>query len=59
MSILTLLVKIAGLLGTITVGANAVSYSRFRRRNLRNFRSPIDESKEVLADFTSHGTIYY
>ncbi|KAH0927768.1 hypothetical protein HID58_020024 [Brassica napus] len=53
MSILTLLVKIAGLLGTITVGANAVSYSRFRRRNLRNFRSPIDESKEVLADFTS------
>ncbi|CAF1937231.1 unnamed protein product [Brassica napus] len=54
MSILTLLIKIAGLLGTITVGANAVSYSRFRRRNLRNFRSPIDESKEVLADFTSH-----
>ncbi|KAG2241605.1 hypothetical protein Bca52824_096412 [Brassica carinata] len=47
-------IAVAGLLGTITVGANAISYSRFRRRNLRKFRSPINESKEVLADFTSH-----
>ncbi|KAF8094662.1 hypothetical protein N665_0358s0042 [Sinapis alba] len=54
MNIVALLVKVAGLFATITVGANAFSYTRFRRRNLGNFRSPIDESKEILADFNSH-----
>lgn len=56
MNIVALLVKVAGLFATITVGANALSYTRFRRRNLGKIRSPIDESKEVLADFNSHGT---
>ncbi|KAH0851776.1 hypothetical protein HID58_003959 [Brassica napus] len=54
MNIVALLVKVAGLFATITVGANAFSYTRFRRRNLGKIRSPIDESKEVLADFNSH-----
>lgn len=45
--------KIAGLLVAITVTANAISFSRYRRKNLRPFRSPIDESADVLADFTS------
>ncbi|CAN6922059.1 unnamed protein product [Brassica oleracea] len=54
MNIVALLVKVAGLFATITVGANALSYTRFRRRNLGKIRSPIDESKEVLADFNSH-----
>ena len=43
--------KLAGVLGAITLAANAISYSRYRKRNLRNFQSPIDESAEVLADF--------
>ncbi|KAJ4866009.1 hypothetical protein Rs2_52473 [Raphanus sativus] len=54
MNIVALLVKVAGLFATITVGANAFSYTRFRRRNLGKIRSPIDESKEILADFNSH-----
>lgn len=55
MELVALLIKVAGLVATITVGANAFSYSRFRRQNLAKFRSPIDESKEVLADFNSIG----
>ncbi|ESW26413.1 hypothetical protein PHAVU_003G118100 [Phaseolus vulgaris] len=43
--------KLAGALFTLTVAANAISYSRFRKNNLRRFRSPIDESSETLADF--------
>lgn len=43
--------KIAGVLASLTLAANAFSYSRFRRKNLRSFRSPIDESSDVLADF--------
>ncbi|KFK38111.1 hypothetical protein AALP_AA3G071000 [Arabis alpina] len=54
MEIVALLFKVAGLLATVTVGANAFSYSRFRRRNLSKIRSPIDESAEILADFDSH-----
>ncbi|KAJ0980568.1 hypothetical protein J5N97_008823 [Dioscorea zingiberensis] len=45
--------KLAGVLAAAAVAANAFSYSRFRRRNLRPFKSPIDESSEVLADFQS------
>lgn len=45
--------KLAGILVTVTVAANAVSFHRYRRKNLRPFRSPIDESADVLADFTS------
>ncbi|KAL2338918.1 hypothetical protein Fmac_013364 [Flemingia macrophylla] len=43
--------KIAGALVTLTVAVNAFSYSRFRRKNLRKFRSPIDESSDTLALF--------
>ncbi|XP_021906742.1 beta-glucosidase-like SFR2, chloroplastic isoform X2 [Carica papaya] len=43
--------KIAAVLVTLTVAANAFSFSRYRRRNLRPFRSPIDESSDILADF--------
>ncbi|KAK4265943.1 hypothetical protein QN277_026928 [Acacia crassicarpa] len=43
--------KLAGAIVTITVAANAFSFSRFKRKNLRPFRSPIDESSDVLADF--------
>lgn len=45
--------KLAGILVTVTVAANAVSFHRYRRKNLRPFRSPIDESADVLADFNS------
>ncbi|XP_023006537.1 beta-glucosidase-like SFR2, chloroplastic [Cucurbita maxima] len=45
--------KLAGVLVTLTVAANAFSFARYRRKNLRPFRSPIDESSDVLADFTS------
>ncbi|KAL5700339.1 galactolipid galactosyltransferase [Ranunculus cassubicifolius] len=43
--------KLAGILVTVTVAANAFSFSRFRKKNLRPFRSPIDETSDVLADF--------
>ncbi|ONI27935.1 hypothetical protein PRUPE_1G112100 [Prunus persica] len=43
--------KLAGLLVTVTVAANAFSFSRFWKKNLRPFQSPIDESDETLADF--------
>ncbi|XP_059435293.1 beta-glucosidase-like SFR2, chloroplastic isoform X1 [Corylus avellana] len=43
--------KLAGLLVTVTVAANAFSFSRFKKKNLRRFRSPIDESSDTLADF--------
>ncbi|KAM0948445.1 putative beta-glucosidase [Dioscorea sansibarensis] len=45
--------KLAGAMVAVAVAANAFSYSRFRRANLRPFKSPIDESSEVLADFQS------
>ncbi|XP_064948814.1 beta-glucosidase-like SFR2, chloroplastic isoform X2 [Musa acuminata AAA Group] len=43
--------KVAGALVLATVAANALSFFRYRRRYLRPFRSPIDESSDVLADF--------
>lgn len=43
--------KIAGILVTVTVAANAMSFSFYRRKNLRPFRSPIDESSDILASF--------
>lgn len=45
--------KVAGVLVTVTVAANAFSFSRFRRKNLRPFKSPIDESADVLAVFNA------
>ncbi|KAK7264752.1 hypothetical protein RJT34_32362 [Clitoria ternatea] len=43
--------KVAGALVTLTVAANAFSFSRFRNKNLRPFRSPIDDSSDTLALF--------
>ncbi|WOK95138.1 beta-glucosidase-like SFR2, chloroplastic isoform X4 [Canna indica] len=43
--------KLAGVLVVVTVAANALSFSRYRRKHLRPFRSPIDESSDILADF--------
>ncbi|KAL4315445.1 hypothetical protein AHAS_Ahas15G0185800 [Arachis hypogaea] len=43
--------KLAGALVTLTVAANAFSFSRYRNKNLLPFRSPIDESSETLAVF--------
>ncbi|XP_023765711.1 beta-glucosidase-like SFR2, chloroplastic isoform X1 [Lactuca sativa] len=43
--------KLAGVLVTITVAANAVSFSRYRKRNLAPFDSPIDETSDTLAIF--------
>lgn len=44
--------KLAGVLVTLTVAANAFSFARFRRKNLRPFRSPIHDTSDLLADFT-------
>ncbi|CAK9187610.1 unnamed protein product [Ilex paraguariensis] len=43
--------KLAGLVVTVTVAANAFSFSRFRKKNLKSFHSPIDESSDALAVF--------
>lgn len=52
--------KLAGALVTLTVAANAFSFSRFRNKNLRRFTSPIDESSDTLADFNITGNnLYY
>jgi hypothetical protein len=48
--------KLAGALVTLTVAANAFSFSRFRNKNLCRFRSPIDESSDTLADFNNNIT---
>ncbi|CAI9118917.1 OLC1v1020544C1 [Oldenlandia corymbosa var. corymbosa] len=48
--------KLAGLIVTVTVAANAVSYNRFRRKNLMPIHSPIDEDADVLAVFKFHPT---
>ncbi len=47
--------KLAGILVTVTVAANAFSFSRFRKKNLRRFESPIDESADTLAVFNANG----
>ncbi|PIA28057.1 hypothetical protein AQUCO_07300022v1 [Aquilegia coerulea] len=55
MAFITLFVtatKLAGVLVTVTVAANVFSFSRYRKKNLRPFRSPIDETSDTLADFT-------
>lgn len=49
--------KLAGALFTLSLAANAFSYSRFRKNNLRRFHSPIDESAETLADFNVAGNL--
>ncbi|GMY27976.1 beta-glucosidase-like SFR2, chloroplastic isoform X1 [Fagus crenata] len=46
--------KLAGILVTVTVAANAFSFSRFRKKNLRRFESPIDESADTLAVFNAN-----
>ncbi|XP_075506595.1 beta-glucosidase-like SFR2, chloroplastic [Primulina tabacum] len=54
MTLVTLFVtatKLAGILVSVTVAANAYSFSCYRRKNLKRFKSPIDESADVLADF--------
>ncbi|XP_050218227.1 beta-glucosidase-like SFR2, chloroplastic [Mercurialis annua] len=51
LAVLFTAVKLAGVLATVTVAANAYSFERFRRKNLRRFKSPIDEDSEVLASF--------
>ncbi|KAM7280160.1 hypothetical protein ACFE04_007294 [Oxalis oulophora] len=43
--------KLAGVLVTLTVTANAVSFVRYRRKHLLPFESPIDESSDELAVF--------
>ncbi|KAI3884614.1 hypothetical protein MKW92_014861 [Papaver armeniacum] len=43
--------KLAGILVTVTVAANAFSFSRYRKKNLLPFDSPIDESSDTLAVF--------
>ncbi|VFQ65087.1 unnamed protein product [Cuscuta campestris] len=43
--------KLAGVLLTLSVAANAFSYNAYRKRNLKPFTSPIDESSDVLAVF--------
>ncbi|KAF8387610.1 hypothetical protein HHK36_026263 [Tetracentron sinense] len=50
-SIFVAATKLAGILVTVTVAANAFSFSRYRKKNLRPFRSPIDESSDTLAVF--------
>ncbi|KAL3812245.1 hypothetical protein ACJIZ3_013513 [Penstemon smallii] len=55
MTLVTLLVtatKLAGVLASVTVAANAFSFSRFKRKNLTPFKSPIDESADILAEFS-------
>ncbi|KAD4385137.1 hypothetical protein E3N88_25305 [Mikania micrantha] len=51
MALIATATKLAGMLVTITVAANAVSFSRYRKRNLAPFDSPIDETSDTLAVF--------
>ncbi|KAK0608458.1 hypothetical protein LWI29_030985 [Acer saccharum] len=50
-TVFILATKLAGALVTVTVAANAFSFSRYRKKNLRRFRSPINESDDILASF--------
>ncbi|XP_021739893.1 beta-glucosidase-like SFR2, chloroplastic [Chenopodium quinoa] len=43
--------KLAGVLVSLTFAANAFSFSRFRKKSLRPFHSPIDENADELALF--------
>ncbi|KAK2990184.1 hypothetical protein RJ640_014636 [Escallonia rubra] len=50
-AVFVLATKLAGVLVTVTVAANAFSFSRYRKNHLKPFRSPIDESSDTLAAF--------
>jgi len=43
--------KVAGVVGAITVVANALTFRHFHRKNLAPFPDPVDETQEVLASF--------
>lgn len=43
--------KVAGVVGAITVAANALAFRHFNNKNLAPFDDPVDESNEVLAAF--------
>ncbi|KAK6265232.1 hypothetical protein QUC31_016069 [Theobroma cacao] len=47
--------KLVGMILTVSIAANALSFSRYRKKNLRRFKSPIDESSDTLADFNVNG----
>ncbi|XP_076931265.1 beta-glucosidase-like SFR2, chloroplastic [Bidens hawaiensis] len=51
MSLIVTATKLAGVLASITVAANAVSFCRYRKRNLAPFDSPVDETSDTLALF--------
>ncbi|KAJ8573963.1 hypothetical protein K7X08_010474 [Anisodus acutangulus] len=50
-ALFTAATKLAGVLVTVTIAANAFSFSFYRKKNLKRFRSPIDDSADVLAHF--------
>ncbi|CAI9757804.1 unnamed protein product [Fraxinus pennsylvanica] len=45
--------KLVGILISVTVSANAFSFSGFQKKNLKPFRSSIDESSDILAVFNN------
>ncbi|ERN03294.1 beta-glucosidase-like SFR2, chloroplastic [Amborella trichopoda] len=50
-SLLVSATKIAGILVTVTVAGNILSFSRFRRKNLMPINPPLAESSDTLATF--------
>ncbi|KAL6532517.1 Beta-glucosidase-like sfr2, chloroplastic [Orobanche gracilis] len=48
--------KLAGALISVTVAADVFFFSRFRRKKLAPFKSPIDESADILAEFNINST---
>ncbi|CAH9114971.1 unnamed protein product [Cuscuta epithymum] len=48
--------KLAGVLLTLTVAANAFSYNSYRKKNLKPLRLPLDESADILAVFDVNPT---
>ncbi|CAN1789407.1 Beta-glucosidase-like SFR2, chloroplastic [Linum perenne] len=58
MVFLTLVVsatKVAGVLVSLTVASNAISFWRFQKKNLKSFQPGIDESSDILAEFNVDG----
>eukprot|EP00249_Psilotum_nudum_P018186 c26679_g2_i1 orf=130-900(+) len=43
--------KLVGVVGILTVAANAFAFRYFQRKNLAPFENPIDESQDILAVF--------
>lgn len=43
--------KVVGVVGAITVAANALTFRHFYKKNIAPFPDPVDETKEVLAEF--------